>query len=48
MTAERLNLHLHHNHGGRHVRVRAAVKVASHLSFGLLVIGAEQLLKLLC
>jgi len=46
-SAERVNSHLHDNHGGRHVRVRGAVKVAAHLSFGLLVIAAEQLLKLL-
>lgn len=46
-SAERVNSHLHDNHGGRHVRVRGGVKVAAHLSFGLLVIAAEQLLKLL-
>jgi len=46
-SAERVNSHLHDNHGGRHVRVRGGVKVAVHLSFGLLVIAAEQLLKLL-
>jgi hypothetical protein len=46
-SAERVNSHLHDNHGGRHVRVRGGVKVATHLSFGLLVIAAEQLLKLL-
>jgi len=47
-SAERVNSHLHDNHGGRHVRVRGAVKVAAHLSFGLLVIAAEQLLTMLC
>ena len=46
-TAERVNSHLHESHGGRHVRVRGPVKVLAHLSFGLLVITAEQLLKLL-
>jgi len=46
-SVERVNGHLHDNHGGRHVRVRGAVKVTCHLSFGLLVIAAEQLLKLL-
>lgn len=45
-SVERVNSHLHDNHGGRHVRVRGAVKVAGHLSFGLLVIAAEQLLRL--
>lgn len=47
-SAERVNSHLHDNHGGRHVRVRGPVKVAAHLSFGLLVIAAEQLLTMLC
>ena len=47
-AVERVNSHLHDNHGGRHVRVRGAAKVAAHLSFGLLVIAAEQLLNLLC
>ncbi len=47
-TAERVFSHLHDNHGGRHVRVRGAAKVAAHLSFGLLIIAAEQLLKMLC
>ena len=40
-------LHLHDEHGGRHVRVRGAIKVAAHLAFGLVVIAAEQMLKLL-
>jgi len=47
-AVERVYSHLHDNHGGRHVRVRGAAKVAAHLSFGLLVIAAEQLLKLVC
>jgi len=47
-SAERVNSHLHDNHGGRHVRVRGAIKVAAHLSFGLLVIAAEQLLAMVC
>lgn len=47
-AAERVNSHLHDNHGGRHVRVRGMAKVAAHLSFGLLVIAAEQLLKVIC
>jgi len=45
---ERVNSHLHDNHGGRHVRVRGAIKAAAHLSFGLLVIAAEQLLAIVC
>jgi len=46
-AAERVNSNLHDNHGGRHVRVRGATKVAAHLSFGLLAIAAGQLLRLL-
>jgi len=34
-------------HGGRHVHVRGPVKVAAHLAFGLLVIAAEQMLRML-
>ena len=34
-------------HGGRHVRVRGPLKVAAHLTFGLVVIAAEQLIKLI-
>jgi hypothetical protein len=47
-TAERVFSHLHDNRGGRHVRVRGAAKVAAHLSFGLPVIAAEQLLTPIC
>ena len=47
-SVERVNGYLHDNHGGRHVRVRGVAKVAAHLSFGLLVIAAKQLLKLVC
>ncbi len=46
-AVERVNSHLHEEHGGRHVRVRGPVKVAAHLAFGLLVIAAEQMLKML-
>ena len=46
-AAERVNSHLHEEHGGRHVMVRGPVKVATHLSFGLLVIAAEQILRML-
>ena len=46
-AAERVNSHLHDEHGGRHVRVRGPVKVAAHLAFGLVVIAAEQMLRLL-
>jgi hypothetical protein len=46
-AAERVNGHLHDEHGGRHVRVRGPVKVAAHLAFGLLAIAAEQMFRLL-
>ena len=45
--AERVNSMLKDNHGGRHVRVRGAPKVYTHLMFGILVIAAEQILRLL-
>jgi len=46
-AAERINSHLKDAHGGRHVRVRGAAKVRCHLAFGILVIAAEQLLRML-
>jgi len=46
-AAERVNSHLHDEHGGRHVRVRGPVKVAAHLTLGLVVIAAEQILRLM-
>jgi hypothetical protein len=46
-AAERVNSHLHDEHGGRHVRVRGPVKVAAHLTLGLVVIAAEQILRLI-
>ncbi len=45
--AERVNSLLKDHHGGRQVRVRGASKVYEHLMFGILVIAAEQLLRLL-
>ncbi len=45
--AERVNSQLKDNHGGRHIRVRGHDKVYAHLMFGVLVIAAEQLLRLL-
>lgn len=44
---ERTNSDLKDNHGGRHVRVRGAAKVYTHLMYGILVIATEQLLRLL-
>ncbi len=46
-AVERVNSHLHEEHGGRNVRVRGPAKVAAHLAFGLLVIAAEQMLRML-
>lgn len=44
---ERSNSSLKDNRGGRHVRVRGPVKVYAHLMYGILVMAAEQLLRLL-
>ena len=46
-AVERVNSHLHEQHGGRHVHARGPVKVAAHLAFGLVVIAAEQMLRML-
>jgi hypothetical protein len=46
--AERVNSALKENHGGRNVRVKGAAKVYTHLMFGILVIAAEQILRLVC
>lgn len=46
--AERVNGALKDNHGGRNVRVKGAAKVYTHLMFGILVIAAEQILRLVC
>ena len=46
-AAERVNSHLKDAHGGRHVRVRGAAKVGCHLAFGIVVIVAEQLVRML-
>lgn len=47
-SVERINSHLHDNHGGRTIRVKGHSKVEAHLAFGLLVIAAEQLFGMLC
>ncbi len=46
-SVERVNSHLHDRHGGRHVMVRGAIKVAAHLGFGLIVIAAEQMFRMM-
>jgi hypothetical protein len=45
--AERMNARLKDEFGGRHLRVRGAAKVMSHLMFGLLALSADQLMRLL-
>jgi hypothetical protein len=45
--SERFNSDLKDNHGGRTVRVRGAAKVMTHLMFGVVVMTAEALLRLL-
>jgi hypothetical protein len=45
-SAERVNANLKDNCGGNFVRVRGAPKVYCHLMFGIVVIAAEQILRL--
>ena len=45
-TAERMNARLKDEFCGRMVRVRGHTKVACHLMFGILVLAADQLMKL--
>ena len=45
-SAERVNGNLKDNHGGTTVRVRGASKVECHLMFGILVIAALQIVRL--
>jgi hypothetical protein len=46
-SAERVNSNLKDNHGGRTVRVRGPAKVMCHLMFGIVVIAATQILRLI-
>jgi transposase len=45
-SAERVNANLKDNHGGRTLRVRGGGKVMCHLMFGIVVIAATQILRL--
>ena len=45
-TAERVNARLKDEFGARHLRVKGANKVMTHLMFGILVLTADQLLRL--
>jgi hypothetical protein len=46
-TVERTNARLKDEFGGRHVMVQGAQKVYSHLMFGILVLSADQLMRVL-
>jgi hypothetical protein len=46
-SAERVNSNLKDNHGGSRIRVRGAAKVMTQLMFGLIVITATQLIRLI-
>lgn len=46
-SAERVNSNLKDNYGGRNIRVKGAAKVMTHLMFGIIVIAASQLFRLL-
>jgi hypothetical protein len=46
-AAERVNSNLKGNHGGSTVRVRGAAKVMCHLMFGILVVAALQIVRLI-
>jgi len=45
-VAERLNSRIKEDFGARNVMVKGAEKVKTHLMFGLIVLFADQLLKL--
>lgn len=46
-SAERVNSNIKDNCGGRNIRVKGAAKVMTHLMFGILVITATQLFRLI-
>ena len=46
-AVERVNGELKDNHGGKHVRVRGAVKVLAHLMWGVIVVTVKGLRRLL-
>jgi len=46
-SVERVNSYLKDNHGGRNIRVKGPAKVMAHLMFGIIVITATQLFRLL-
>ena len=46
-SVERVNSYLKDNHGGSNVRVKGPAKVMAHLMFGIIVITATQLFRLI-
>lgn len=46
-SAERVNSNLKDNYGGRHIRVKGAQKVMTHLMFGIIALTATQLFRML-
>ena len=46
-SVERVNSYLKDNYGGRNIRVKGPEKVMTHLMFGLVVITATQMFRLL-
>jgi len=46
-SAERVNSNLKDNHGGSRIRVRGSAKIMTHLMFGLIVITAAQIIRLI-
>jgi hypothetical protein len=45
-VAERSNARLKDEFGASHIRVKGAIKVMSHLMFGVLALAADQLMRL--
>jgi hypothetical protein len=46
-SVERVNSNLKDNHGGRNIRVKGSKKIMTHLMFGIIVITAKQMFRLL-
>jgi len=46
-SVERVNSNLKDNHGGRNIRVKGSAKIMTHLMFGIIVITATQMFRLL-
>jgi hypothetical protein len=46
-SAERVNSNIKDNYGGRNIRVKGTAKVMTHLMFGIIIITATHLFRLL-